>query len=169
MLRLPRFDYLAPRSVAEATSMLEAHGPRAMLVAGGTDLFPNMKRRQQEPAVVIGLRSIAALRGIQPMHGGVHLGAMATLHEVATHPLVRQRCPALATAAGLVSTPSRRRSSSTVASWNRRAWCSERSARHPSINPAPPNRSLAVGPRLKRSGRWQRWPTKARDRSTTLT
>ena len=63
MLRLPHFQYLAPRSLDEAASMLAEYGPQAMVVAGGTDLFPNMKRRQQEPPVVIGLRSVTALRG----------------------------------------------------------------------------------------------------------
>lgn len=109
MLRLPHFQYLAPRSVDEAAGMLAEHGPQALVVAGGTDLFPNMKRRQQEPPVVIGLRSIGKLRGIQAADGHLRIGAMASLHDVATHPLVRQHYPALATAAAVVSTPHLRR------------------------------------------------------------
>ena len=80
-----------------------------MVVAGGTDLFPNMKRRQQEPQVVIGLRAVQELRDIRPMDGLLRIGATATLDTVATHPLVRERYPALATAAALVSTPHLRR------------------------------------------------------------
>src|SRR5579859_5613082 len=109
MLRLPHFTYLAPRDVDEATSLLAEHGRQATVVAGGTDLYPNMKRRQQEPAVVVGLRSVAQLRGIQATDGLLRVGAMASLHDVASHPLVRQCYPALATAAGLVSTPHLRR------------------------------------------------------------
>jgi 4-hydroxybenzoyl-CoA reductase subunit beta len=109
MLRLPHFQYLAPRSLEEATSMLAEHGPQSMVVAGGTDLFPNMKRRQQEPPVLIGLRSVTELRGINTADGRLRIGAMASLHDVATHPLVRQRYPALATAAASVSTPHLRR------------------------------------------------------------
>src|SRR5947209_18874686 len=106
MLRLPHFQYLAARSLDEATTMLAEHGPQAMVVAGGTDLFPNMKRRQQEPPVVIGLRAVEGLHGIHAASDGrVRIGAMTSLHEVATHPLVRQQLPALAGAAGLVSTP----------------------------------------------------------------
>src|SRR5689334_14320695 len=60
VLRLPRFQYLAPRELGEAAGLLAEHGARAMVVAGGTDLYPNMKRRQQEPEVLIGLRGIAA-------------------------------------------------------------------------------------------------------------
>ena len=109
MLRLPQFQYLAPRDLVEATSLLVEHGPQAVVVAGGTDLYPNMKRRQQEPPVVIGLRSIASLRAINASDNGFQIGATATLHDVATHPLVRERYPALAAAAGLVSTPHLRR------------------------------------------------------------
>src|SRR5207249_305630 len=62
MMRLPPFRYLAPQSLEEAARLLTEHGPEAAVVAGGTDLFPNMKRRQQTPTVVIGLRRIAELR-----------------------------------------------------------------------------------------------------------
>src|SRR5882672_12331833 len=98
MLRLPQFRYFAARDVDEAATLLAEHDPRAVVVAGGTDLYPNMKRRQQEPAVVIGLRAIASLRAIEASaNSGVRIGATASLHDVATHPLVRERYPALAT------------------------------------------------------------------------
>jgi 4-hydroxybenzoyl-CoA reductase subunit beta len=108
MLRLPDFEYLAPRALSEATGLLAEHGPQAMVVAGGTDLFPNMKRRQQEPPVVIGLRGVRELRHVEDTpDGGLRLGAMLTLHDVSER--LRERYPALATAAGLVSTPHLRR------------------------------------------------------------
>ena len=105
MLRLPAFTYLAPTRLDEAAGLLQQHGPTAMLVAGGTDLWPNMKRRQQEPSVVIGLRGLGCLRPIGGHGDGLRIGAMASLHEVAEHPSVRERYPALAEAASLVSTP----------------------------------------------------------------
>ena len=108
MLRLPEFEYLAPRDLTEATGLLAEHGPQAMVVAGGTDLFPNMKRRQQEPPVVIGLRGVRALKAVEPVaDGGLRLGAMLTLDDLSER--LRERYPALATAAGLVSTPHLRR------------------------------------------------------------
>ena len=112
MLRLPAFEYLAPRSLDEAVTLLAEHGSRTptMVVAGGTDLYPNMKRRQQEPAVVIGLRGMRELRKLEIVpDAGVRIGATATLHQLATSPEIQQRLPALATAAGLVSTPHLRR------------------------------------------------------------
>ena len=58
MMRLPPFTYLAPRSVTEAVRLMAEHGPEAMFVAGGTDLYPNMKRRQFEPKALVGLRGL---------------------------------------------------------------------------------------------------------------
>ncbi len=109
MLRLPRFRYVAPQSLEEAVALLHEHRPHASLVAGGTDLFPNTKRRQQEPSVVIGLRGVAELRGIERVDGSLRIGSTATLDQVASSPLVRERSPALAAAANLVSTPHLRR------------------------------------------------------------
>ncbi len=83
MMRLPWFRYEAPRTVAEAARMLAAEGPGAMLVAGGTDLLPNMKRRQQTPQVagvaVAGRRA----EGASPTAHGLALGAGVTLADVA--------------------------------------------------------------------------------------
>ena len=58
MIRLPEFAYVPARTVAEAARAMRDHGSAAMLVAGGTDLFPNMKRRQFEPTTLVGLRGI---------------------------------------------------------------------------------------------------------------
>src|SRR5947208_8184375 len=105
MIRLPSFTYLAPRTLAAAATAMAEHGRDAMLVAGGTDLYPNMKRRQFEPKVVVGLRGIRELRGVRVESGGWTIGAGTTLSEVSTHPAIARDFPALATAAGLVSSP----------------------------------------------------------------
>lgn len=106
MMRLPPFVYVGARTVDEATRALAEHGSEAMLVAGGTDLYPNMKRRQFEPRVLVGLGRIAELRGISSApEGGLRVGAMTTLTALARHPDVAERHAGLATAAGAVSTP----------------------------------------------------------------
>jgi 4-hydroxybenzoyl-CoA reductase subunit beta len=106
MMRLPPFRYVAPRTIEEAVRGLAEHGPAAAVVAGGTDLYPNMKRRQMEPAVLVGLRGIRELGAIQGDGGaGLAIGAGATLTRVAEHPAVARDYPALARAAGVVSTP----------------------------------------------------------------
>ena len=81
-MRLPHFRYLAPGDLAEAARMLAGEGPQAMLVAGGTDVLPNMKRRQQVPATLIGLRGLPELRRVQN-GDGLRLGAGLTLFIVA--------------------------------------------------------------------------------------
>ena len=106
MLRLPPFSYIAARSATEAAEALATHGEAAMLVAGGTDLYPNMKRRQFEPRVLVGLRGIRDMHGVRGSAAvGLTIGSQTTLTAVATHADVRQAFPALATAAGLVSSP----------------------------------------------------------------
>lgn len=106
MMRLPSFTYLAPVSVGDAVKLMADHGPEAMLVAGGTDLYPNMKRRQFEPSVLVGLRGIRDLVGVRgSAAGGWTIGAGTTLSEVSSHPQIARSYPGLATAAGLVSSP----------------------------------------------------------------
>ena len=109
-MRLTPFKYFAPRGLGEAAELLARHSPDAMVVAGGTDLFPNMKRRQQEPSTVIGLRSVPELHTLVTSEdGSIRLGAMKTLDEASADPVLRDRYPALALAASLVSTPHLRR------------------------------------------------------------
>jgi 4-hydroxybenzoyl-CoA reductase subunit beta len=106
MLRLPAFTYLPARTVDEALGHMHDHGPDAMLVAGGTDLYPNLKRRQFEPRALVGLRGIRELAGVGGSpEAGLAIGALTTLTAVAAHPAIRRAYPALATAAGLVSSP----------------------------------------------------------------
>jgi 4-hydroxybenzoyl-CoA reductase subunit beta len=106
MIRLPAFDYVAPRTVEEAVKHLADRGADAMLVAGGTDVFPNMKRGQFEPKMLIGVRGIRELSGVSGDGAhGITIGAATTLSTVASHPEIVRRYPAVATAAGLVSSP----------------------------------------------------------------
>jgi len=104
MLRLPPFRYLAPRSLDEAVRLMAENGPAAMLVAGGTDLFPNMKRRQFTPQVLVSLGRVRGAREISN-GSGLRIAAGATLTEIAANPTVRAKYGALAQAAGVISTP----------------------------------------------------------------
>ncbi|HVO30093.1 MAG TPA: FAD binding domain-containing protein [bacterium] len=106
MMRLPRFHYHAPKTVADAAAMLADFGAEAKVVAGGTDLFPNMKRRQQTPLHVIGLRGVAGLRGLSgDLAKGATLGAMTTLTAIESDAALAKAFPALTHAASTVSTP----------------------------------------------------------------
>lgn len=106
MMRLPRFQYFAPRELGEALAILDEWGPQAQVVAGGTDLWPNMKRRQQTPTRVIGLRGIAPLHQLAgDAKSGFTVGAMASLTRVERHGALAEAWPALAAAIRTVSTP----------------------------------------------------------------
>ncbi len=106
MMRLPPFTYLAPVSVTDAVKLMADRGPEAMLVAGGTDLYPNMKRRQFEPTVLVGLRGIRDMIGVRgSAKAGMTIGAGTILSAVSEHAEIARSYPALAVAAGLVSSP----------------------------------------------------------------
>lgn len=102
MLRLPSFEYRAPRTIDEAIEAFGAADGAAMFIAGGTDLVPNMKRRQFEPRVLVGLRGIDELRGIDS-NGSLRIGAGTTLRALADRPDVAGRYTALQQAAAQVA------------------------------------------------------------------
>jgi len=109
MMRLPPFRYFPVASPREAAHILKDSGPDAMAVAGGTDLYPNMKRRQFTPKVLVGLRTLPGAHGVEA-NGSLTLGALTTLTEVEQHAAIRARWPAVARSAGLVSSPPLRNS-----------------------------------------------------------
>src|SRR4029453_15486283 len=107
MLRLPPFTYLTPRSLDEAVDMITAQEPNdVMLVAGGTDVYPNMKRQQYEPKTLVGLRQLGALRTLTGnARHGLSIGAGMTVTQLSEQHELVTGYPALAKAASLVSTP----------------------------------------------------------------
>ncbi len=98
MLRLPSFTYLQPSSTGEALTMMRDAGPTGAYVAGGTDLYPNMKRRHQEPRTVISLAQVLGKKT-----SGISAGM--TLTALASDGRIRTEYPAVARAAELISTP----------------------------------------------------------------
>lgn len=104
MLRLPAFRLHQPTTVDEAARILAGEGPAARLVAGGTDLWPNLKRRHQRAEHVVSLAAVPGLAGVSA-NGELTLGAMTPLTDVERDPAVRERYPALARAVGWISSP----------------------------------------------------------------
>ena len=105
MMRLPLFAFRAPRTLEEAARILHGEGPSAMPLAGGTDLLPNMKRRQQVPRILLSLRGIDELRKIEFGQSGARIGACLTLTEIANDARFRNGATALGQAAAQVATP----------------------------------------------------------------
>jgi len=105
MMRLPLFEFRAPRTLEEAARILDGERTNAMPLAGGTDLLPNMKRRQQVPRTLISLRHIESLTKTEFSQSGSRLGACLTLSDIAGDPRFRNGLTALVQAASLVATP----------------------------------------------------------------
>lgn len=105
-MRLPKFDYRVPRTIAEAVKIIAGSGPEGQFVAGGTDLYPNMKRRQQTPRTVISVMRVPELNQITgDGKSGVRIGASVTLTDIVEHPLINRDYPVIVQAARSISTP----------------------------------------------------------------
>ncbi len=106
MMRLPKFDYRTPREIVEAVKIMAGSGPEGQFVAGGTDLYPNMKRRQQTPKTVISVMRVPELNQITgDGTTGVRIGASVTLTDICEHPLINRDYPVVAHSARTISTP----------------------------------------------------------------
>jgi 4-hydroxybenzoyl-CoA reductase subunit beta len=99
MMRLPWFGWRAPKTLAEAARILAGEGPQAMLIAGGTDVIPNMKRRHQSPNTLISLRGVKELK-----KSNGTLGSGLTLSELVHDGAVREKYRGLWQAAAQVAT-----------------------------------------------------------------
>jgi len=104
MLRLAKFQYLAPQSVEEACSLLKEHEGKIKIMAGGTDLLPSIKQRLSTPDYVLDLKQISALNKIE--NGSdkeIRIGSLATLTMLNESRVVKKYFPALSEAAGLAA------------------------------------------------------------------
>jgi carbon-monoxide dehydrogenase medium subunit len=98
-----RFELALPSRVDDCVRLLAEHGPTARLVAGGTDLLPQLKNGLLKPTLVVDLSGVADLRVLSPAAGGgLRIGAAVTSRELERHPIVGERYPALAESGALV-------------------------------------------------------------------
>ncbi len=103
---MPAFDLLQPDSVAEAQRLLADNGSDAWVMAGGMDSFDWLKDRIRKPRVLVDLSGIDELKGVRATgDGGIEIGAMTTLTEIAEHPLVKKSYGLLADAVEHVASP----------------------------------------------------------------
>lgn len=105
MAPIASFRYVAPQSTEDLLELLHAYGPRAKLIAGGTDLMIALKQRQVKPEVVVDLSALRfALAGISLKNGSLRIGAMTTYTDLERNPLVAKFARALSVAASQVGT-----------------------------------------------------------------
>jgi xanthine dehydrogenase YagS FAD-binding subunit len=100
------FELFQPTEVQAALELLDRHKADAWRLAGGYDSLDWLKNRSKGPRVVVDLEGLDELRGIrETAGGGLEIGALTTLTEIETSPLVRERYPLLAEAARHVASP----------------------------------------------------------------
>ena len=102
---IPAFDLVQPTSIEDAVDILKDNGEEAWVLAGGLDTFDWLKDRIKRPRIVVDLGAIEEIKGIRDEAGGLEIGAMTTLTEVANHQRVRAEYSLLANAAEHVATP----------------------------------------------------------------
>src|SRR5947207_10628451 len=109
MMTLPDLTVLRPASVAEAVEALRAN-PGARVLAGGTDIVPNLKYGMYDTQHLVALRGLSKeLRYLRETPDGLRLGALCSIDELAQNQLVRARLPALADACSQIAGPQLRR------------------------------------------------------------
>lgn len=108
-MSLPAFHILHPRTVAEACKMLDEHGPNAMIIAGGTDVIPNLQMKLFAPRVLVDLKPITELSRIEfsPARG-LAIGATASLTRILETQWLSDKFPVLASAISTIAGPLQR-------------------------------------------------------------
>jgi len=111
-MTMPFFRLERPRSIADAVSILAAHGPEAMVLAGGTDVVPNLQMKLFSPRVVVDIKLLTAAAGLASIEWspqtGLRIGALVTLTAVCEAPFIRENFPVLARAVSTIAGPLQR-------------------------------------------------------------
>jgi 4-hydroxybenzoyl-CoA reductase subunit beta len=105
-MSLPPFVLLRPRTLEAALGYLAQHGPEAMVIAGGTDVVPNLRAGLFAPRALVDIKGLGDLKGIEfDGEQGLRIGALTTITEIAESPVVQRHYPVLAEAAAMVASP----------------------------------------------------------------
>jgi 4-hydroxybenzoyl-CoA reductase subunit beta len=108
-MSLHEFEMVRPEAVEEAVRVLADWGPEAMVIAGGTDVVPNLQMGLFSPRMVVDIKGLRELRGIEySQHGGLRIGALTTLTDLLASPVAQKRFPVLVSAAATVAGPLQR-------------------------------------------------------------
>ncbi|HDS16333.1 MAG TPA: xanthine dehydrogenase family protein subunit M [Proteobacteria bacterium] len=104
-MTLPKFNFLAPTTLAEACALLEKHQGRIKLKAGGTDMLVRLSHRAVKPDYLLSIKQLPGLNEIShDQENGLTIGALALLRQVESHPLILEKAPMVARAAHATAT-----------------------------------------------------------------
>ncbi len=98
-MKAAAFDYIKADSVGQVIALLGQHGDDARVLAGGQTLMATLNMRLSEPALVIDITGIAALRGIEVRGDVLRIGALATHTQIEESDVVKRHAPLLSDAA----------------------------------------------------------------------
>jgi CO/xanthine dehydrogenase FAD-binding subunit len=86
---MKNFEFASPRAEAEAVALLNGHGGRTAVLAGGTDLIGLLQADLVAPERVVDIRNVQSMSGVREEADGMWVGALTTLDEVLAHPLLK--------------------------------------------------------------------------------
>ena len=108
-MSLSAFRILQPRSVDEACRMLDQHGADAMIIAGGTDVIPNLQMKLFTPRVLLDIKPLRELAQVEfSSREGLRIGATASLTHVLETSWLAEKFPVLASAISTIAGPLQR-------------------------------------------------------------
>ena len=102
---LPKFEFYEPTTVSQACEILATYGAKAKLLAGGTDLIVNMKKKLVAPRHLICLSRIESLHGIEEREGHIRIGSRHTVAELSVDNIVQEKLAALRSGAMALGSP----------------------------------------------------------------
>jgi CO/xanthine dehydrogenase FAD-binding subunit len=101
-MRIRPFEYHAATSLEDALAELVHYGPDARVIAGGTDLVLNMKKKKIRPRCLISLHNLDELDFVQKQDSVIRIGALTKHADLAENPLLKNNFPILCQAVGLI-------------------------------------------------------------------
>ena len=102
---MPSFELYQPSTIEDALALLDQHGKDAWVMAGGKDSLNWFKDRIKRPKAVVELTGIAAMKGIRETADGIEIGALTTLTEIETNPLIQAKFRVLSDAVRKAASP----------------------------------------------------------------
>jgi len=101
----PAFEYLRPKTIPEAITLLQQHGEDAKILSGGQSLIPMMKLRIARPGYLIDINRISGLSYIKEEGGFLKIGGLTREAELEASPLIRSKYPILIDTAHVIADP----------------------------------------------------------------
>lgn len=102
--RLSELEYLKPKTIDDALAILSKYKGEAKILAGGTDLLIKIKKREETPQYLVGLKNIPHLDYIKyDEKQGLRFGPLVTIHTIENFPLIREKFPILSQAASTMA------------------------------------------------------------------